>query len=110
MAKDIIYLGSVPIEEACEQASPENGVAAGFQDVQVYRKQLIRLYTASHGRDLTETGCKLQLKCEDHELGSYYEVVASFDVNDEKAMEAAFWFDANSPEFWDEISKKELGL
>lgn len=45
-----------------------------------------------------------------HDFGSYYEVCAVFNDNDEASSSWAYNVEAHIPEYWDEIAKAELAL
>jgi hypothetical protein len=109
MTTDFIYLGPVPSEEPCEQAAPEKPIAAGYEESKAYRDQLRRLHKNRFGCIPEAQHCRLKVQSFDSELGSYYEVVAVFDADNKAAIDAAFWLDANTPEYWDAEAKKQLG-
>jgi hypothetical protein len=55
-------------------------------------------------------GLTLRVKSFPHDFGSYFEVCACFDDQDETAAEAAYMLESNTPESWDEEARAELGL
>jgi hypothetical protein len=55
-------------------------------------------------------GAHLTIKSHPHDFGSYLTVVCMFDDQDKAAAEYAARCDAQSPQEWDEIARRELEL
>lgn len=109
--KMYIELGSAPIEEDCAQVGDLDYEERGRKECEIYREQLIRTYEREHeGRAPILDGVSLRVKTNHHDFGDYYEVATYFDDADEKAVDVAFWLEANQPTHWDEEAKRELGI
>ena len=44
--------------------------------------------------------CKIKVKRESHDFGSYFEVAAEFYFDNETSINDAFWLEENSPSNW----------
>jgi|WetSurMetagenome_2_1015567.scaffolds.fasta_scaffold655540_2 hypothetical protein len=104
---DSMTLGPTPAEEKCAQTKDADYAEKALVECRVYRKQLLRMYQAEHGKELPD-GCSLRIGSHAHDFGTYHEVEIRYNDSFESAMEAAFWFDANLPGHWDDEAKREL--
>jgi len=103
-----LSLGSSPWGEECAQTVHEGYELRATAECRIYREQLIRVYQAAHNADLPK-GCRVSVNPNEHDFGTYYDVVAKFDIdNDEEAIKAAFWLEANTPEEWDADANARL--
>ena len=86
MEWDFIYIGSAPAEEDCVQVNMDNSCypAQMKEECKRYIKALIRVY----GEE--PDGCILTIKWENHDFGSYCEVVCKYDTNSQEAVDYAF--------------------
>ena len=109
MQQECLWFGTVPSEEICPQASPEQS-AVGFEEACVFRDQIKRAFHQHFGWDSATVGCKIKIKCSESPLGSYYEVVCLIDDSKKEAQAAADWYEAYPHPYWDEESKFKLGL
>lgn len=100
---------SSPADEECAQVGRDGYAERARLECQVYIAQLKRAYNSFHGEAIPES-LTLRIKSNLHDYGTYLEVAASFDDNDEKAVAAAFWLDEHCPLTWDAEAKTELGL
>jgi hypothetical protein len=109
-----IDLGAVPHGEECAQVGTEGYEARALKECNNYKRQLIRLFEGNHaGRSFHSFDCfdlKLRVVGMAHDFGTYHEVVVEFDQDNAEAVEAAYWFESNSPEHWDEEAKRKLAL
>lgn len=106
-AMETITLGPTPADESCAQVGSNDYHERAAVECQVYRRQLLRMYKAEHGKDLPE-GCTLKITNEAHDFGTYHEVGVRYNDSFRDAIEAAFWFDANTPAHWDAEARAEL--
>lgn len=102
--RDTIELGSAPWDEDYADISQENYPERGRAQCRAFLNQLIR----AHGKP--PDGAKLSVKGLRHDFGTYYEVVVSFDSDDDAACDYAFKLEAESPQNWDDDAKRELGM
>lgn len=103
--KDTLFLGPAPHDERCAQLGPDDDeyISRARRECNAFIKQLKRTY----GKELPES-VRLRIVAERHDFGTYYEVGVTYDTDDEKAAEVAFWFDANVPATWDAEARAEL--
>lgn len=100
------YYGAVPYEVEPTQLGTSDYPRRGRAECAIYRAQLERCITAKFGS--VPGGLSLQVKGENHDFGTYYEVQGRCHEDDEEAMTAAFWLDENCPGEWDEIAADEI--
>lgn len=110
--RDYVYIGSTPCEEDCAQVGSDNYFERARKECNVFIRQLWRHIEKEKGvtRETAPDSFALVVKSEPHDFGSYYEVAARYNDNDEKAGDLAFWCENNAPTNWDEEAKKELGI
>ena len=109
MAKEYIFHGSSPTDEKCAQVGSEDYLARGYQECKAYVGQLYRtLETLGYTRDKLPDSYRIHVKSERHDLGSYYEVVSSFDPTIEKAWDIALLLDNEVPCKWDAKALEEI--
>ena len=99
--RDTIDIGPSPHEETCAQLGQSDYEVRSYVECCAFREQLMRAYKNAHGTDIPKT-LSLRVKSFSHDFGTYREVVASFDDSDNKAVDAAYWLEANSPARWDD--------
>jgi hypothetical protein len=99
-----IELGPVPYEEQCQQLGPSYDAAEAQRECTIYMMQLVR----QHGAP--PDGVRLRVKGFPHDFGFYYEVVVSFDSNDEKQAEYAYKLESDGPANWDTRSIVDLAV
>jgi hypothetical protein len=104
--KDYITLGSCPYEEedTCAQTTDDNYLEKLKKELQVYKNMLERLFS----NKLKYSGVYLKIKTFPHDFGSYSEVCAIFDDENEKQIEVVYDMDRNVPSNWDKIAMSEL--
>lgn len=93
-------LGSTPVDEDCAQVGVENYTVIAHAECSLFKDQLIRAYH-DHFQSALPTGLRLRIKGAEHEYGTYYEVTALFESDDEPALKAAIWLENNLPSKWD---------
>ncbi len=106
--KERIDLASAPTDEDCAQVGSDGYSIRGMAECRVLRRQILR-EAAAAGVVVPES-LSLSVRGNWHDLGIYYELVATFDEGDEAAAEAALWMEGNIPRKWDEEARAELEL
>ena len=91
--KDLIYLGPTPPEENCLQV----GQASDEAMLSECRRYVTRIREYL-GKEVGSA--KLYVKENYHDLGSYYEVVCSFDPDDEIGLKYALKCENDGPLTW----------
>jgi hypothetical protein len=101
-----IEFGSSPVEEPCAQVGDPGYELQAYYECTAYVGQLRRMLL---GRGLPMPadgyGWHLRIKQNDHDFGSYYEVVGRCKRDDEEALEALVWLENNAPLTWDEEAR-----
>lgn len=95
---DYVNIGSVPSGEDCEQLGPDYDAQKARKESQIFAKQLRRQFPDAD----------FKVKSFFHDFGTYFEVVAFFDSENEESVDAAFKAENNMPEFWDDEAKEEI--
>jgi hypothetical protein len=95
--KDVIWLGPAPAEEECAQVGRPN-----------YREQVFaecRHYIEAIKKKCGEPpeGATLRIKGQEHDFGTYYEVVVEFDSDNGEAARWAYHVDASVPTRWEDV-------
>lgn len=106
------WLGPTPAGESCAQVGSDNYSDLAYAETKAYRNQLYR-FLKSSGYTNIPSSFRFKVVSEAHDLGSYYEVVAVFDSNDERVKEChdlAHFLDNNIPEEWDDEARQELSV
>jgi hypothetical protein len=92
--RDLVYLGPVPVDEDCVQVGDQDyEIKAAYQC-----EQYILLIRRVVG--VEPQGAKLKVKWNDHDLGSYCEVVCEFDDRYQEAFDYAFRCESEGPTKW----------
>lgn len=81
--QDYLYVGPVPAEEDCAQVGSHDYARRAKQECRLFVDQIRRYYPEP------ENGY-LSIKSNSHDYGTYYEVVAVFDMDCEVASEWAY--------------------
>ena len=98
-------LGSNPWGESCAQVGTDGYTAQALRECRAWQRQLRRHYQGAHQQDVPKE-CHLVLRDCPHDFGTYHEIVALYDVENEVGTRAAFWLEANMPEEWDEDAER----
>jgi len=95
---DYINIGSVPCNEDCSQVGTEDYHRLSRIECKVFQRQLERTFPLA----------SFKVKTFPHDFGSYSEVVAVYDVDDEASLKFALEAESNTPESWDAEAVTEL--
>lgn len=95
-----VNIGSTPSEEACAQVGSKDYMKLSHLECSLYREQL---------QDQFPDG-DFRVKSFSHDFGSYLEVVAYYDDDDEESPQTVAAFDAESGACptWTAASRKKL--
>lgn len=102
--RDKIWLGSSPADEQCAQVGTDGYVEQATKECNAYIAQLRRQFGPE------PEGATLKISWEEHDAGNYAEVVVSYDTQNTKAINYAFWVEGESPINWDDEARLTLGL
>lgn len=103
MAIDYIYLSPTPTEESCAQVGEPDYRKKATKEMTTFINQLYRTYP--HAQDM---GVFFRIKWQNHDFGQYGEIVATYDVDDNEAIDYALHIERTLPEYWDSQSIMEL--
>ena len=110
--RDYIEIGSSPASESCAQVGGDNYYERAQKECRAFINQLWRFL--SETKEINPANqpekFKLRVKSNPHDFGTYYEVAAYFDDEDDKSMDLAFYLEGNAPTSWDKEARAELGL
>ena len=98
---DYLTLGPTPCEESCAQVGQDDYDRMSRIECRVYLDQLRRTFPEP------ENGY-FRIKSFSHDFGSYREVCAVYDEDDQEATEWAFNVENNSPSEWDDGARALL--
>jgi hypothetical protein len=92
--RDYVDLGSAPALEECVQF----GTPDYYERIQLECQRYIILIKAALGEP--PEGVRLVVKGNPHDFGTYYEVMAAYDTNNEAAAEWAWDAQEKAPAKW----------
>jgi hypothetical protein len=99
-----IYIGSSPVAEDCAQVGSDGFTERNIKECNAFINQLLRIWPDGDFRIRVEKGS---------DFGHYREVVAYYSTDEgstDHRIAVAFKAEAQTPEYWDDEAKKELGL
>ena len=110
--RDYGYIGSTPCEEDCAQVGSDDYFTNAQKECRAFVNQLWRVLEKEKGAspENKPESFNLVVKGESHDYGTYYEVAARYNDDDEAAGDLAYWLENNAPMTWDEEAKRELGI
>ncbi len=100
--KDSLDLSCVPYEEPCAQVGNPDHDKNAIRECRAYIGQLRRVFGPE------PEGCRLKLKSNPHDFGSYLSVICVYDDTNPVHVEYAYGIDAKAPANWDEQARTEL--
>jgi len=99
---DYIEIGSSPCDEDCAQLGSDNYYEQSHKECKAFINQLRRQFGDE------PDGAKLRIKSNNHDFGTYYEVVCYFEEDNKKAIDYALKCEGKTPANWDEEALIEL--
>jgi hypothetical protein len=102
--KEYLYVGPVPSEEDCAQVGSPDYATKGKQECRMFREQIRRHYPEPDNGYLA-------IKSNSHDYGTYYEVVAVYDMDCEEAANWAFDVEGDTKgelRRWDKEAQEQL--
>lgn len=100
--RDYLNIGPVPADEPCEQLGENYRPTVAWSECLTFIAQLRRTFGPEVG------SAQLKVMSNQHDFGTYYEVVCWFQTNDEDGKRYAFNVEANMPLEWDKQAKEQL--
>jgi hypothetical protein len=101
--RDYLELSSVPIDEPCAMVGSADYHRRARLECRVFINQLERAFP-----EAIAAGLYFRIKANGHDFGTYYEVEAVFDNEDENQTEWAYTIEDELPIAWDEDARNEL--
>ncbi|MDR0673004.1 MAG: hypothetical protein LBF93_04935 [Zoogloeaceae bacterium] len=102
MTIQYISIAAAPLEEDCAQVGQPGYEGRSSRECLIFKRMLQRLYPPPNDN------AALVVKGAAHDFGSYREVRARFDDQDETAREYAYRLERETPARWDAIALYEL--
>ena len=98
MAIEKLSIGGAPCDEECAQTGITNDAAR-------LNRLECRAFMVALERKLgaIPEGCELFIKSNPHDFGTYYEVWARYEANDQAAADYAFRCEGEGPATWQEV-------
>ena len=101
--RDYYEIGATPIDEPCASVGEPDYSRRARMECRALINQLYRQLPED------ASGCiELRIKAHGHDFGTYYEVVAYFDDEDEHAESLAMQAGDELPYTWDDEARAEL--
>ena len=101
--RDFLDLSPVPIDEPCALVGPGDYMPRMRAECKAFRAQLERAFP-----DAVAAGVYFRIRSNPHDFGSYLEVQAVFDDEDEAQTEWAYIIENELPEAWDDEAREDL--
>lgn len=98
-----MYLGPTPADESCAQVGEDNFREKAKKEMNAYINQLMRQFP-----NVDEFNVSFKIKWQNHDFGTYGEVVAVYDAANQESARKALDIEWQLPENWDEEALKEL--
>ena len=99
---DYVSMDSVPYDEECTPVGSFDNEKWNKVECSIFIKQLVRLNPEMASK------CRITMMKNYHDAGIYYDLVILYKQDDEEAEDAAFWFEGNMPDNWDNEAIREL--
>jgi hypothetical protein len=99
---DFLSLDTVPLNVQCSQLGSDNYYTEARKEALTFIRQLRRAFGEP------PTGAYFGIGHCPHDFGTYLEVRVYFDPDNKEAVDYAYKIEANTPEEWDDIAKKEM--
>ena len=101
---DYLNLGPTPVNEDCAQVGSDNFREQCNKEMDAYIDQLKRMYPEV----ANYKGMSFKKHWQQHDFGSYGEVIITYDDEDEEEETLALKVEWNLPRNWDEIAKEKI--
>jgi hypothetical protein len=102
--------GTTPSDEACSSVGDESYAFNARCEGRAFINQIKRQFGDKLKKLIDEGRIELIIKSNPHDLGSYYEVVAKFNDDDEYATGFAYRIENTVATDWDDEARIEMGL
>lgn len=102
--------GTTPADEECASVGDEGYAFRARREAKVFINQIIRQFGEKLQKLIDDGRIELVIHSNRHDFGSYYDVIAKFEENDEIATNYAYEIESDVATEWDDISRAELGL
>ncbi len=102
--RDYITISSTPLAEPCAQVGQDDYPERSRIETKVFAQQCLRVLE----EEFDEVACLISIKSFPHDFGTYREVVAYFDEEDDNSIKQAYWLESHTPEEWDDVALQQL--
>lgn len=100
--RDELSLGTVPVEESCEQLGANYNPIRSCQECAAFINQLKRMHGVPPGK------ARYKITSNPHDFGTYHDVVIEFDESSKKEASYAYKVESDLPFTWDDKAMMEL--
>lgn len=101
--REYLDLSPTPIDEPCAMLGADDYSRRARLECRAFINQLERTFP-----DAVKSGVYFSIKGHPHDFGTYYEVRAHYDDEDESQTEWTFVIEGTLPEKWDTDARNEL--
>lgn len=102
--RDYIDIAECPIAEPCAQLGDPDYYIKAKKECEQFIYQLRRQFGKEVG------SARLKIKHNPHDFGTYLSVICEYNDENKEEIEYAFKLESETPEYWDERAKVELGI
>ena len=106
--QEYLSIGPCPYEETPAQVGSVTYAKQSKKEATQFIRMLYGLLSDQFGPD--NVAIAIRNKGFPHDFGTYHEVCAFYNPDNQKSVEQAFWLESNTPAEWDEEARKALGL
>lgn len=100
---DYVYLAPTPIETECAQVGEKDYSRKATIEMTAFIGQLYRCFPDAIAKDV-----HFRIKWQNHDFGTYGEVVATYEMDNAESTDYAFYVENNLPEYWDTHAMREI--
>ena len=101
--RDFLELSPTPADEPCAMVGSDDYMTRARAECRAFIGQLERTYPLA-----VEAGVYFRIKSNPHDFGTYLEVQACFDDEDEDQTQWAYLIEGYLPETWDDQARAQL--
>lgn len=99
---EYVDLSSSPLDEPAVQVNPNvNYIPEMKAECRRFAEQLRTIFPWA-----IEHGIEFVIKGNPHDFGTYYEVFARVDANNDKSLDLAYWMQDNLPLTWEDLTPR----
>lgn len=101
--RDYVWLGASPTNEDCAQVG-----FPGYHDRAMAELREFKRMMEEHWPPPEGLACSYVIKSQPHDFGTYYELAAAFDPENDEESTWAFDAEVETPDEWDQAARDKL--